>query len=451
MHFFQAGEHEKAWHYSVLAGDGARDGYANVDAGDLYDQALAAAEQLPGLTGLEVGRVAESLGDVRELAGRYDDAAAAYRLARHLLPDQPTDHARLLSKSGVLLERDARYTEAIAEQEEALSLLERSGVDDDALEAHLQLAIAGARFRQGKLEECIAWCGLAVGAAERGSARPELAHAYYLLDVATTQVGRPDQRYRELALPIYEEIDDLVGQASVLNNLGIGAYYEGRWDEAIAFYRRSGDASARAGDVASAAMVRNNEAEILSDQGRLDEAQKLFEPALRTFRAARHRGAAAACTSNLGRCAARAGRYDEAHALLAEALRDAQAFGAQEIALGARARIAECLIFEGRHREAYDAASSALVSAGDDDATRALRAWLERVLGFAEAQDRAPDRARIHFLESIELAHAANAELEEALTVLAARAVGCEIPTDCDAEAVLETFGVVSIPRVPLP
>jgi class 3 adenylate cyclase/tetratricopeptide (TPR) repeat protein len=451
MHFFEGGEHGKAWEYSVIAGDRARSDHANVDAGDLYDRALAAAEQLPWVSGAEIGRVAESLGDVREVAGRYDEASSAYRLARHVLDDRPTDQARLLSKSGVLLERDARYADAIAEQEEALALLERAGVSDDALEAHLQVAIAGARFRQGKLEDCIAWCGLAVGSAERGSARRELAHAYYLLDVATTQLGRPDQRYRELALPIYEEIDDLVGQASVLNNLGVGAYYEGRWDEAVAFYRRSGNASARAGDVVSAAMVRNNEAEILSDQGRLDEAHALFEAALRTFRAARHRGAVAACTSNIGRCAARAGRYGEAHALLEEALRDAQAFGAQEIALGARARIAECLVFEGRHREAFRTASDVLESAGDNDATRALRASLERLRGLAEAQHRAPDRARTHFLDSVLLARDAGAELEEALTVQAAQAVGCELPSDCNAHAVLEMFGIVATPRVPLP
>ena len=451
MHFFEAGEHQKAWEYSVLAGDRARSGYANVDAADLYERALAAAEQLPAVPQHEIGRVAESLGDVCELAGRYDAAASAYRLARLVLAEHPADQARLLSKNGVLLERDARYAEAIAEQEEALALLERAGVDDEALQAHLQLAIAGARFRQGKLEDCIAWCGLAAGAAERSSARPELAHAYYLLDVATTQLGRPDARYRDQALPIYEEIGDLVGQASVLNNLGIGAYYEGRWDEAVEFYRRSDDASARAGDIVSAAIVRNNEAEILSDQGHLDEARTLFEESLRTVRAARHRTATALCTSNIGRCASRAGRFDEAHALLKEAQSEADSFGALEIALDARVRIAECLVFEGRHREAFEAASDALRLAGTGEETRALRASLERLCGLAEAQDRSVERARPHFEESYRLAHEARAEFEEALTMRAATSVGCELAGECDAEAVFRKLGVVSTPRVPLP
>lgn len=451
LHFFEAGEHAKAWRYSVLAGDHARAGHANVDAAELYERALAAAEGLSDARPEEVARVAESLGDVCELAARYDEAATAYRLARHLLADRPLDQARLLSKAGVLLERAARYEDAITEHEHALAELDDSGIDDEELRARLELALAGVLLRQGKLEECVAWCGLAAGNAERASARRELAHAYYLLDVATTQLGRPDERYRERALPIYEEIGDLVGQASVLNNLGIGAYYEGRWDEAVGFYRRSCAASLRAGDVASAAMVRNNEAEILSDQGRLDEAREFFEEALRAFRAARHRGAAAVCMSNLGRCAARSGRFDEAHELLEEALRDAESFGATETALNTRARLAECLVLAGRHREGFAHASDTLRRAGGGNDTRALRAMLDRLLGVAEAQDRAPDQARPHFAESLALARAAGAEFEEALTLHALAETGVDVTGEHDAEALLERLGVISLPHVPLP
>ena len=54
--------------------------------------------------------------------------------------------------------------------------------------------------------------------------------------------------YLERARPIYEELDDLRGLGIVLNNLGIHAYYEGRWDESPAFYRREprGEGACRA-------------------------------------------------------------------------------------------------------------------------------------------------------------------------------------------------------------
>ena len=59
----------------------------------------------------------------------------------------------------------------------------------------------------------------------------------------------------------------------MLNNLGMFAYFEGRWDNAIAFYRRA------RGPAANAPVARRDVAytdcnigEILSDQGHLDEA-----------------------------------------------------------------------------------------------------------------------------------------------------------------------------------
>ena len=105
----------------------------------------------------------------------------------------------------------------------------------------------------------------------------------------------------------------------MLNNLGIEAYFEGRWDDALDLYRRSRDAKQRAGDIANAATQSNNEAEILSDQGRLDEAEALLRDALRVWSAAGYQIGVALATSNLGRAAARAGRHDEALALLEEA------------------------------------------------------------------------------------------------------------------------------------
>jgi hypothetical protein len=57
------------------------------------------------------------------------------------------------------------------------------------------------------------------------------------------------------------------------NNLGIEAYFAGRWDEASELYRRSGALSGRVGDVVNVTRAENNEGEILSDQGKLEEAE----------------------------------------------------------------------------------------------------------------------------------------------------------------------------------
>ena len=47
LHYSLAQEYEPTWRYARMAGDDARDAYANVDAAVQYERALAAARRLP--------------------------------------------------------------------------------------------------------------------------------------------------------------------------------------------------------------------------------------------------------------------------------------------------------------------------------------------------------------------------------------------------------------------
>ena len=85
------------------------------------------------------------------------------------------------------------------------------------------------------------------------------------------QVFETFQELAEVRL-VFEELDDHVGQANVLNNQGVKAYFKGEWDRALQFYRRSEKARERAGDIIGAATALNNIAEILVAQGDLDGA-----------------------------------------------------------------------------------------------------------------------------------------------------------------------------------
>ena len=64
--------------------------------------------------------------------------------------------------------------------------------------------------------------------------------AYLVLDVAEAALGLLQGRPNTLrALEIYTRLGDLSGQATAANNLGVGAYFEGRWNEAIDFYAQA--------------------------------------------------------------------------------------------------------------------------------------------------------------------------------------------------------------------
>ena len=80
------------------------------------------------------------------------------------------------------------------------------------------LAIASVRYWQGRFEECIAWCREAISEAERLGDRNALGHAYHLLHLTYTDLN-DEARFdlRDRALPIYEELDDPLGQGNALD------------------------------------------------------------------------------------------------------------------------------------------------------------------------------------------------------------------------------------------
>jgi tetratricopeptide (TPR) repeat protein len=456
LHFLEAGVHDKAWTYAVLAGERAAETFANVVAAELYERAISAAEHLPELLASELASVLEALGDACERFGAYDRSLRALETARELAGEEsPLLDVRLRGKQAMVLELLGRYTDALEVCEQGLARLEAAddGPERDAVQATIELNAGAIHYRQTNNEEAIRRLEAAAEHAERAGDRSTLAHAYYLLDAAHSDFGQPDGlRYLELARPIYEELGDLRGLGVVLSNLGIHAYYEGRWDESLAYYRESRAAKEPAGDVIGAVIQVNNEAEILSDQGLFDQATPLFEEMLRVSRASGWAFGVGAALSNLARAAARAGRFENADALFSDALAVFEELSSERFIVEAKARRAECLVFEGRYQEALDVATECRESAAKSP-VGGVEALIERSIGYALHQARRPEEARPHFEESLRIARELKAEYELALTLRAMAAT--HYPSDDDfaaeSDAILERLGVVSVPSVPLP
>jgi class 3 adenylate cyclase/tetratricopeptide (TPR) repeat protein len=450
LHFFHAERWREAWDYAVAAGRRAQEKYANVVSAELYERALAAAEHLPEPDPCLLAAVREALGDVCELFADFTRAEASYVTARELSVE-PLMQARLLLKEGVVRERTGRYQEALEQYELGLdTIASDESAAAAAVRVELELAFAGVRHRQGRDEEAIDLGLRAVGHAVSAGDRRGLAHAYSLLDLAYTTLGRPQHEFRERALPIYQEIGDLVGQANVLNNLGIGAYYEGRWGEALRWYRESGEVSRRAGDVVSNARAMSNVAEILCDQGQLEEAEHMLVEAVRIWRAARYSGGIAFATSSLGRVAARGGRFDAALEHLEAAVDAFRELGAESQLLDAQANAAECFVLAGRYQEALELLPTLAVDADRLGGHRALSSRVERLHGYALHQARRPEEARSRFEQALAHARESSATYELALT-LKALADTSAPEHERESRALLESLGVVRTPSPPLP
>jgi len=458
LHFFEAQVFDKAWTYSLDAANRAREDAGLVEATVLFQRAVASARHVPTVTPGQLVEVCESLGDVAEKSGLYDVAAVAYRDARRLSRGARLDTVRLCGKEGWLRERSGAFAHALQWYSKGLRHLGPPGDDLEArrAHAHLVLSYGAARLRQGRYADSVRHLEQAVAEALPIEDLPTLAHAYYLLDWAHTDMGHGHVGgFRDHALAIYTQLGDATGQANTLNNLGVGAYYEGRWQEALDFYERSRQARQAAGDVVQLGEVSNNSGEILSDQGQLDRAEALFREALRLWRGAKFPIGSAVATSNLGRVAMRAGSLEDAGQLYADAREMFTSIGAKRFLLETDAREAERLV-------ALMAAESALelVARSQEQVQRlggipVLSAMLDRVAGYALLQrgDLAASSARLH--ASLEGARVAGAAFELGLSLTALvrlyRRTGADSANEtAEAQLIMRQLGVVAMTSFPL-
>ena len=164
-------------------------------------------------------------------------------------------------------------------------------------DARLLLRTAVVRYMQGRFAAAIKSGQLAKAEAQRWGARDVLAGAFQLLDAADVALGNFDgEPWAQQSLAIWKELGELARQGKLLNQLGVRAYFEGRWDDALGYYSSSRATFARAGDEWNAALTASNIGEILSDQGRYPEAEKA-RPAERVLRASGAQAETAFATS----------------------------------------------------------------------------------------------------------------------------------------------------------
>ena len=454
LHFLRAGLSPETWRYSVLAGRRAQAKWANTEAAAFYRRALEVASAVPDLSPAEVAQVWEALGDCLQLSGEFDEAARAFASARRLTPQGTVDLVALMRKEGGLREFMGKYSEALRWYTRGLR--EAEGLaDSDARTLYrirFRLAHAQVRFRQGAFQECIRQSREVVEEALAVSDLETLAPTYSLLHLVHTLLGTSDRvAYRGLALPLYEELGDLSGQASVLNNVGIEAYYEGDWTKALDLYERSRALRERLGDVTNVAIQMSNIGEIRSDQGHLEEAEALFRDVQRICDTAGQRLASTVARANLGRAATRAGRFDEAEELLTDALAAFREMQAASFVLETEARLAELAALRGdRPQEALKHAGSVLEQTGDAADMAPLRAAVLRLRAVARLQ--LGDLAAAHgdLDESLGVARAAGATYEAALTLDLSATVRGDEGAATESAALLERLGVEHVARPPL-
>ncbi len=456
LHFCRAEAWERCWACSLSAGAAARAVNAVGEALTFYDRALESAAHLPGLDPVAWSAAAEAHADLHELSAHYAESARSYALARHLAAGDCLATGRLWRKTGVLAERAGRYPLALRWYGQSLRVLDTGGPGGgnanggEVLET--LLAYAGVRYRQGRYRDCLALARRAADAGRRAGEQAHLAHALYLQGVAQTYFGDKAAAVaaEQEALDLYEQLGDHLGQGNVLNNLGIAAYFDGRWNDALELYERSRAARRRAGDVLGEAVQAMNIGEVLSDQGHLDAALSMLEEARAAFEAASYPiGVGIAC-SDLGRATARAGRPTDALPILSRAVAMLDEIGATAHALEAETRSLECLLQLGRFAQATALADDLAARLEGREGDEPLRVAVTRGRAWVALRRGDPDRAGALADEARQRALALGVPFDEALALqVAVELEGSHGAAAGRLAAILEQLGVVHLQPVP--
>jgi len=357
FHFLAAHEWERAWRYARTAAQAATAANAPGEAATHLERAITAAHHFGRLDEEELANVLTDLGSTLEVLGEYERADHAYRRAGLMSKRNALRRAAVAERRAYIRsEYQGRPSAAIRQLRAGrseLEMIEMRDAEFDRMLAKLLAREADVRMRQGRLSQAIARAGAAVEEAERVGDKRSLALALYVLDISLLQSGRlTEATHMGRVLELFEELDDQLGVANTLNNLGGVAFFVSDWSGAADYMTRAAGASVLAGDLAGAAIAQMNIGEIRVNQGRLDEAVALLVPARRNLESFGFRVMAGLATMQLGRARAFLGDLDIGVEMERLAVTTFDEIGSVVECLEARARLAEVLVFARQFEEA---------------------------------------------------------------------------------------------------
>jgi class 3 adenylate cyclase/tetratricopeptide (TPR) repeat protein len=445
LHFFHAGQHEKAWRYSVLAGERALAKFAHGEAIEFFARAAQATPHHTFVDPLDVARVFEQLADSRFLVGQSQEAADAYALARRHLRGDPVRLAGIIEKEARIDHRRRKYTQAMRRISRGLHGLDGvPGRPAGVARSLLARRYAYSRFNQGRIDEALHWAEIAARDAEEAVDKDALAQAYEMLNAIYAGSGREEQLpYGRLALQAYTELGNLPRQGHCHNNLAVQSFTAGRWNEALASYRRATDIFRRIGDTAGEGNAIYNQAELLVCQRRYAEAGALMPEVLRIAKALQDDELVALVRREQARTVAQAGDVTGAIDLLRDTRSRFDGLGEPSEVRTTDLVLAEVLLDAGRPDEAGEVLDTvAQGGAGGMDAT------VHRLIGRQHLAEGRLDEAGLMLASGLDLARQDSHRFERGLLLLelAALARRQGVPDDGhrhQAHEILDAMGVV--------
>lgn len=407
-HFLEAGD-RRGLDYALRAGNAARAIYANKEALDYYQRALALAEkywqqEVDTPLAEQVIALSSGVAEVSLLVGDYPTAIEHFGIALDLLPEAAFEESRLNEMTAAthhrlahVYEDQGRYDEAMAELGCALEVLPRGGAP--SRELSLILGTMGwIKRRQGDYQGAIESCneGLQVVPPEDHGAAADLFDTLGEIYVALGEYGRAAS-YHQRSLALRQGLDDQPGVAKAYNNLAVVSDLEGKQEQAIDYYQRSLAISKKIGHATGLASLYNNLGLIYGEGGDHGRAIEHYEQALVIFDRIGSNLGVAMAYGNLGEAYQGTGDLARAAEYLEAALDRSNEIGDREGVAYAHHLLAEVHLARGDLMGAMDSGRQALEVA-DAIGSRRYQANANHVLGKTHVALKQPEQG-LRYLE----------------------------------------------------
>jgi tetratricopeptide (TPR) repeat protein len=251
LHYFEAGEYQPAWRYSIVAAKRAEGAYADVEAAGLYARAMEAGSKLTDLGQPELAGVQQAMGDAWYRAGEFAKASEAYTHARPLVASDRLTDGGLLLKLSHVEEKLGNYAAALRWTERARDSSELSGPEAARQTARSSAWYATLLQAEGRTTEALEWTERTLKEAEAADDAEATADAFFVMGWAygdrARQGGAPlaevgAEQVMKRSLEAYQRAGNVVREAEVLGTLGVICQWEvaGRGPELLRTRSRGG-------------------------------------------------------------------------------------------------------------------------------------------------------------------------------------------------------------------
>ena len=333
-HFYLAGDSERAIEYSIIAGDRAKDVYANRDTIRFYTRAI---EYLPEseIDEKEIKEVEclKKRAEVLNLIGENEKAVSDVNTA--INKAKATGNRKLEADCLIMLCRiyqdTAQYNEAAQKAEIALEIYR--DLNNREGEALTLRDIATVYFYIGKYSTSLEYYQHSLKIREQIEDRKGEAQSLNNIGVVHDHLGNYPKALElyERSLKIVKEIGDLKLESAILNNIGLVNQNFGNYPEALEFYQRSLKIMEEIGHRRGEAQILNNIGSIYHNLSEYSEALEFYRSALKIMRETSNRQAEATILYNIGIIIHNLGDYSKALEFYQRSLKITEEIGDRKI------------------------------------------------------------------------------------------------------------------------